>query len=121
MDRTSLGQQLLLSHQRATTGLPHSGCLYWLAAFEGKRNGRTGREVSGRCLRHTADREPTCVTGEAGHYSRTLANKAGHYSRTLVVSTQNNHTASKLSVDQDNDAEQDPDGSDRRTVDGPMM
>ncbi len=33
----------------------------------------------------TAEREPTCVTGEAGHYSRTLASKAGNHSRHLLL------------------------------------
>ena len=56
----------------------------WLP-FEGQHNVRTGREVSGHHWRHTADREPTCVTGEAGHYSRTLASKAGNHSRHLLL------------------------------------
>ena len=56
----------------------------WLP-FEGQHNVRTGLEVSGRYWRHTADREPTCVTGEAGHYSRTLASKAGNHSRHLLL------------------------------------
>ena len=60
----------------------------WLP-FEGQHNVRTGLEVSGRYWRHTADREPTCVTGEAGHYSRTLASKAGNHSRHLLLVRKN--------------------------------
>ena len=53
--------------------------------FEGKRNGQTSREVSGHCWRRKADSGPTCNTGEAGHYSRSLASKAGNHSRHLLL------------------------------------
>ena len=56
----------------------------WLP-FEGQHNVQTSREVSEHCDCHKADSEPTCVTGEAGHYSRSLASKAGSQSRHLLL------------------------------------
>ena len=69
--------------------------------FEGKHNVRTGREVSGHCWRRTVDREPTCVTGEAGHYSRTLASKAGNHSRHLLLVRKTLETNPVVSADQE--------------------
>ncbi len=45
-NQDQLVQQLLLTYQCAMIDLPHSGYPYSLAAFEGKRNFRIGREVS---------------------------------------------------------------------------
>ena len=69
--------------------------------FEGKRNGQTSREVSGNRWRHKADSGPTCVTGEAGHYSRSLASKAGNHSRHLLLVRKTTHQDADQDADQD--------------------
>ena len=75
--------------------------------FEGKRNGQTSREVSGHCWRHKADSGPTCDTGEAGHYSRSLASKAGSQSRHLLLVRKQNHQDADQEADQDQEVDQD--------------
>ncbi len=75
--------------------------------FEGKRNGQTSREVSGHCWRRKADSGPTCNTGEAGHYSRSLASKAGSQSRHLLLVRKQNHQDADQEADQDQEVDQD--------------
>ena len=55
------------------TNRSHTACL---------KDSSGGFRKDQRC---TADREPTCNTGEAGHYSRSLASKAGNHSRHLLL------------------------------------
>ena len=77
-------QQLLLSYQWLTGSRSHTALLYWPVLLRATRFSessggfRTGWQL-------TAEREPTCVTSEAGHYSRTLASKAGNHSRHLLL------------------------------------
>ena len=98
--RTS-GRQQAFNTLAVLTGWP---------PFEGKHNGQTSREVSGYCWRHKADSGPTCNTGEAGHYSRSLASKAGSQSRHLLLVRKTTHQDADQEADQDQEVDQGEDG-----------